>query len=189
MIRSAILPICLAGCLSAAEFPVGSKVQEISLDDHGSAAVVLPEKAAATVVIFTSTQCPISNSYVDRMQALYRDYKEKPVQLIFVNANVTESFADIDAHLKAHRLTFKVLKDKNNVLADRFNAQMTPETFVLDRQGVLVYHGRIDDSQNPARIQQHSLRQALDAMLVGQSVPVPETRAFGCTIKRVKKTS
>jgi hypothetical protein len=75
------------------------------------------------------------------------------------------------------------------VVADKFGAQVTPETFVIDKSGVILYHGAIDDSQNPANIKTQGLRMALDAVLGGQSVAKAETKAFGCTIKRAKRAS
>ena len=53
----------------------------------------------------------------------------------------------------------------------------------------MVYHGQIDDSRNPANIKRQSLRVVLEALLTGKPVQVTETKAFGCTIKRVKKPS
>lgn len=84
---------------------------------------------------------------------------------------------------------FPVYKDLNNVVADRFGAQATPETFVIDSAGVIRYHGSIDDSRNEARVKFRGLRGALDAVLAGKQPEVPETRAFGCSIKRVPKTT
>jgi hypothetical protein len=81
------------------------------------------------------------------------------------------------------------MKDANNVMADRLGAEYTPEAFVMDREGVVRYHGRIDDAQNPARVRQTSLRLAIEAVLAGREVPAPETKAFGCTIKRIRKAS
>ena len=81
---------------------------------------------------------------------------------------------------------FQVLKDNGNVLADKLGAEHTPETFVFDQGGALVYHGRVDDSMKEVGVKQRDLRSALDAVLAGRPVPNAETRAFGCTIKRAK---
>ena len=85
--------------------------------------------------------------------------------------------------------SFPVYKDTGNVVADRFGAQYTPEAFVIDGAGKTRYRGRIDDSQNRARITRNSLRLAIDAVFAGQEVAQPETKAFGCTIKRVRRSS
>jgi hypothetical protein len=61
--------------------------------------------------------------------------------------------------------------------------------FLFDRTGTLIYHGRIDDSRDLANVKSQDLRLTLDAVLAGQPVPVANTKAFGCTIKRAKATS
>ena len=75
------------------------------------------------------------------------------------------------------------------MVADRFDAQVTPESYVIDSSGVLRYHGSIDDEMNAARVHTQRLRLALDALLAGKPLPATETKAFGCTIKRVRKAS
>jgi len=82
--------------------------------------------------------------------------------------------------------TFPVYKDSGNV-ACLFNAQVTPETYVIDKQGIIRYHGAIDDAQNEARVKKQSLRAALDEILAGKAVAVAETKAFGCTVKRAPR--
>jgi hypothetical protein len=84
---------------------------------------------------------------------------------------------------------FPVCKDPDNLVADRFNAQVTPESYVMDSAGILRYHGSIDDNMNESRVHVQRLRAALDALLGGKLVQATETKAFGCTIKRVRKAS
>ena len=142
-----------------------------------------------TVVVFISTVCPVSNSYNLRMKEIYQDYAPKGVKFEFLNANQNESQMDVEDHARSVGFPFPVSKDTNNAMADRLGADYTPESFVIDREGVVRYHGRIDDAQNPARVRQSSLRLAIDAVLAGGKVPKPETKAFGCVIKRVRKPS
>ena len=80
-------------------------------------------------------------------------------------------------------------KDANGAAADLFGAQVTPETFVMDKDGVIRYNGYVDDSIDEARVHPPGLRQALDAVLAGKAVPMGETKAFGCTIKRRRRAS
>jgi len=81
------------------------------------------------------------------------------------------------------------LKDEGNVVADAYGAQVTPEIFVLDHTLTLRYHGRIDNSHKINEVTMNDLREALDAMLAGKGIAKKETKAFGCSIKRVKKDS
>ena len=102
-----------------------------------------------------------------------------------MNANKEENVKRIAEHSKEHGFLFPVLKDDQNKVADLYGAQVTPEVFVVNPQGKVVYHGRIDDSRNPAKIKSHDLADALDTLLAGKELSVAEPKAFGCTIKRV----
>ena len=184
--RFTLAALIASAVVFGAEFPTGSKLDSLTLS---SGPQISFSSAKATAVVFVSTQCPVSNAYNDRMSELYRDYSSKGVQFVFVNANQNESAAEIEAHTKSSGFAFKVHRDDGSALADRLNAQYTPEVFVFDSKGVLAYHGRIDDSRELARVTKKDTRAALDAMIAGQSVAVADTKAFGCTIKRAKKTS
>ncbi len=91
--------------------------------------------------------------------------------------------------MPTHNFLFTVYKDENNVVADRFGASVTPETYVIDETGTIRYHGSIDDSQNLSRVTTQRLRLALDAVLTGGSPPQTETKAFGCSIKKIQKAT
>jgi thiol-disulfide isomerase/thioredoxin len=172
----------------AQQYKLGSKVTGFAVQDLSGAPVSFGSLGAVTVVTFISTQCPVSNTYNDRMSAVYKTYSAKGVKFVFVNANRNESTNEVAEHAKSVGFPFTVYKDPNNELADRFDAQVTPESYVLDSAGMLVYRGQVDDNRNQARVHQQSLSIALDAVLAGKPVPVAETKAFGCSIKRARRT-
>ena len=179
----------LAGILSAQEFKLGSQVTDFSIQDlDGKPVAFSTLRGPITVVTFIATQCPVSNSYNQRMNAIYQDYSSKGVKFIFVNANRSEPASEVREHAKRVGFAFPVYKDADNVLADRFDAQVTPESYVIDSAGIIRYHGSIDDSQNESHIRTQRLRLALDAVLAGKTVDQAETKAFGCGIKRVRKS-
>jgi thiol-disulfide isomerase/thioredoxin len=179
-----------ASILCAQEFKVGAPVSDFQVRDLDGKAVSFSSlKGQLTVVTFIATQCPVSNAYNDRMIALYKDYSSKNVKFVFVNANRSEPASEVREHAKRVGFSFPVYKDPDNVIADRFDAQVTPESYVIDNGGVLRYHGSIDDEMNVARVHTQRLRLALDALLAGKPIPATETKAFGCTIKRVRKAS
>jgi peroxiredoxin len=138
-----------------------------------------------TVLMFIATQCPVSNAYNDRMVKLYDGYNAKGVAFVGINSNKQESVEEVAEHSKEHGFKFAVLKDPANKIADAYDAQVTPEIFVVSGKGTLLYHGRIDDNRNVSRVESNDLALALDALLAGQEPPRTETKAFGCTIKRV----
>lgn len=141
----------------------------------------------ATVVMFISTECPVSNAYNERIVALYGDYKDQGVQFIGINSNKNESVEEIAEHNKANKFYFFVLKDLKNEIADSFAARRTPEIYLLDEKRILRYRGAIDNSQKDPEI--HYLRGVLDLVVAGKEIPEDhkKTKAFGCTIKRVRK--
>jgi hypothetical protein len=187
--RSFVLALSLASAWPAlAQSPIalGTKVDAIPAQTTAAAVQQFPTAGHVTAVIFISTQCPVSNGYNERLKALYADYSPKDVHLVILNANSTETAADVERHRAAHGFPFPVYKDVNNVFADKVGAAVTPHAFVFDGQGALVYRGAIDNSRDPDRVTQRPLRDALDAALAGRPVAVAEAKAFGCSIKRTQ---
>ena len=149
----------------------------------------LSEKKTAVVVLFLATQCPIATDYAERIVALVKAYAEKDVQFVGINSNRQETVEDIAEYSEKHGFEFPVLKDPGNKIADYFAARRTPEVFLLDKKRVLRYRGAIDDKRDTPT--KHYLRTALDLVIAAQEIPEKskKTRAVGCTIKRVRKTS
>ncbi len=149
----------------------------------------LSEKKTAVVVLFLATQCPIATDYAERIVALVEAYAEKDVQFVGINSNRQETVEDIAEYSEKHGFEFPVLKDPGNKIADYFAARRTPEVFLLDKKRVLRYRGAIDDKRDTPT--KHYLRTALDLVIAAQEIPEKskKTRAVGCTIKRVRKTS
>jgi peroxiredoxin len=143
----------------------------------------------AVVLMFISTRCPYSNAYNERMVKLYDDYSSKGVVILGINANGTETLEDVKQHAQDKKFAFPVLKDEGNVVADAYGAQVTPEIYVLDGNLTLRYHGRIDNSHKINEVNNNDLRDALNAMLAGKAIAKKEAKAFGCSIKRVKRDS
>jgi peroxiredoxin len=143
--------------------------------------------APATVLVFFSSLCAVSNAYNDRLIRLQAREAARGVPVLLVNANANESAADLRKYQQAAGFPFPVYRDAGNVLADRLGARLTPEAYVLDRQGRVRYRGAIDDAQTEARVTISSLAEAVDAVVAGRAVAMPEMKSFGCTIKRVRK--
>lgn len=164
------------------------KFENFSLKDVNGKEYSLKDfkNSEAIVIIFISTRCPVSNDYNSRMENLYQEYKDKGVAFIGINSNKEESVKEIKEHAKKNGLNFLILKDVGNKIADTFEASFTPEVYVLNSNFELLYHGRIDDSRKIKNVKQEDLRNALNEILSGKEVTVKETKAFGCTIKRVQ---
>src|SRR5438270_1478270 len=171
---------------TTAAVALGAVVPDFTLPDadgHDHTLASLRGKNG-TVLIFIATRCPVSNGYNARMEKLATDYAARGVQIVGINANSTEPIEEVKQHAADKGLTFTILKDKGNRIADRFDAQVTPEAYLLDASGKLVYHGRIDNSRAGDAITATELRDAIEAVLAGKPVEKPEAKAFGCSIKR-----
>ena len=107
--------------------------------------------------MFIATQCPYSNAYNDRMRDLAASYLKKGVLFVGINSNKTESVDEAAAHAKQHGFAFPVLKDPSNKVADLYGASHTPEVYVVGRDGKLLYHGRIDNSEDTSLVTTHDL--------------------------------
>jgi peroxiredoxin len=181
----------VAGSGSTSDLPsppaIGTALDDFKLPDADGAEHSLKSLTGknGAVLIFIATKCPVSNAYNDRMEKLAQDYKAKGINVIGINSNNTEPAAEVKSHAGEKHLTFTILKDDGNKIADRLGATRTPEAYVIDAGGKLVYHGRIDNSQNTANISANDLRNALDEMIAGKPVTKTGGAAFGCSIKRV----
>jgi len=178
--------------LSLIVFSVGfagnpTVVEDFTLKNYDGKSYSLSDAkdAKAAVIMFIATRCPVSNAYNERMVKLYEDYSSKNVVFFAINSNKTEDSEECKEHAEENGFKFPVLKDPDNVIADKYDAQVTPEIYVVNAKRELLYHGRIDNSQREDNVENQDLRKALDEILDGESVSLADTKAFGCTIKRV----
>jgi hypothetical protein len=141
------------------------------------------QEGRPTVVVFVSTRCPISNAFNFRLNTLFKDFSDR-VQFAVVDSNINETASEIASHAKTMEYDFPIFQDVDNAVADLLGAKATPDSFLIDSHGVVVYHGYIEDSPNPQRAKDHALRQAIEATLSGRAVAEAETQARGCAIRR-----
>ena len=182
-----IIYISFLSTVACATHSPQDKIENFTLPDYNGKEHSLSDykESKAIVIIFVSTQCPVSNAYNTRMESLAKEYSSKDVTFLGINSNKAESSEDIKEHAEENGFTFTILKDKNNVIADEFDASFTPEVYVLNGNNEVLYHGRIDNSKKEADVETQDLKNALDEILSGKNVTNSSTKAFGCTIKRV----
>jgi len=142
------------------------------------------------VIIFLSAQCPIVKAYVSRINEIAAEYQSKGINFVGVNSNNRDAesleWVTSDA---AERYKFPMLIDTGNVIADKLGATATPETYYFDEKNVLLYHGAIDNDKSGSNITEKYLKAAFDAGLAGKAIEKTETKAIGCSIKRVEKVA
>ena len=184
--------VLVAVCGSAWAAEAGKPVAPFTLNDFRGATVYSADFADSKclVVAFLGIECPLAKLYGPRLQALAKEYEPQGVKFLAINANQQDSIAEIAAYVKQHGIEFPILKDPGQKVADQFGAARTPEVFVLNPLGVVLYRGRVDDQyvvgvQRNAP-QREDLRKALDEVLAGKPVSVAKTEAIGCLIGRVR---
>jgi len=143
----------------------------------------------ALIVIFSCNHCPYVQAYEDRIIRIQEDYAHKGVVVIAINSNddvnyPDDSFENMKKRAAEKKFNFHYLRDEEQSIARAYNATHTPEIFLFDKGRKLVFHGKIDDNwQEPDRVQNPYLKNALDELLAGKEISVPETFTIGCTIK------
>jgi len=165
---------------------IGSTVESFSLPDLSGKTQSLKDLSGknGAVVIFLSAQCPVVKGYVERINQLAADYQAKGINFVGINSNATEDLNWVKSNAAENGYKFPVLIDKGNVLADKLGATVTPEAFYVDSNGVLLYHGAIDNDKSGKNITDTYLKAAFDSSLTGKKVERTSANAFGCSIKR-----
>jgi len=143
----------------------------------------------ALVVIFSCNHCPYVQAYEERIKAIQNDYSNKGVSVIAINSNEDrgypeDSFENMKIRARERKFNFPYLRDEVQAVAKAYGASHTPEIFLFDGNRKLVYQGKIDDNwQYPDKVKNKYLRNAIDELLAGKEISVPETYSIGCTIK------
>jgi len=142
-----------------------------------------------TLVIFSCNSCPWVKAWQDRIVAIGNEYSKKGIGVVAINSNdpnvkAEDSYAQMQQVAKSKGYEFPYVVDVTSDIARAFGATRTPEAFLFDSSGRLVYHGTIDDNaHNVEQVEDHYLRDAMDALLAGKEIPEPETKSLGCSIK------
>lgn len=142
-----------------------------------------------TLVVFTCNHCPFAQAWESRIAAIGNNSVKQGIGVVLVNANDPAAFPVDDlAHMKerakAARFEVPYVVDETSEVAKSYGAARTPEAFLFDAAGKLVYHGAIDDNAyHPDKVEKRYLQDAIDALLAGKDIPVKETSSVGCSIK------
>ncbi len=163
--------------------------------DGKSVSVADVQGEQGTLVVFSCNACPWVKAWEDRIAELGNTYKKKGVGVLVINSNDPAKNAEDGYDVMQTRalekgFRFPYVVDESSDVARAFGATRTPEAFLFDADGKLVYHGAIDDNaKEPDMVKEKYLRDALEAVVNGHEVPVAETKALGCGIKFRGETS
>lgn len=163
-----------------------------SLADFGGTDVLM--------VLFTSNHCPTSHSIEKRLQQLRDELRDRSFSLVAINPNhpdghsldelgygeYSDSFADMKPYAESNGWDFPYLYDgETQSVARAYGCLATPHVFIFDKERRLRYAGRFDDSRfvEESSVKSPDARNAVEALLAGQAVPVALTKPHGCSTK------
>lgn len=174
--------------------PIGSPLPnaEIKMKDISGNEVSFKDatRKNGLLVIFSCNTCPFVIKNQSRTKEVWKYANGNDIGVVILNSNEAnrngeDSYEAMKTYASGQRYEGYYLVDKNSVMADAFGANRTPECFLFDKSGKLVYHGAIDDNPSDAEaVSRKHLTMAIDEMKAGQPVTVKETKSVGCTIKR-----
>jgi peroxiredoxin len=176
------------------KYEIGDEVADFRLKNVDGKTVALSDYTSGkgVIVIFDCNTCPYSKAYNDRIIGLNKKYEGKGFPVIAINANDAQSspgdsYEEMVSQAKRKQYDFPYLIDESQAVARSFGATNTPHVFVLQKTGSdfkVAYIGTIDNnSRDASSATKKYVEDAVDALLAGQSVSNPSTKAIGCGIK------
>jgi peroxiredoxin len=188
-----LLSLAVSSAKTAGPLPIGSTIPmtDVAMQSVDGKEVNLKSimQPAGTLVIFTCNHCPFAKRWESRIVELGNTYQAKGIGVVAINANdpkayPEDAFEAMQVRAKEKGMEFPYVVDSTSNVARAFGATKTPEAFLFDKSGKLVYHGAIDDNgEEPAKVEKAYLKLALEAVVNGEKVAIAETKSIGCGIK------
>jgi len=171
--------------LATGALPAVAPQRVLNLAGHKVNPLVLPKGRIATVLVFTTTDCPISNRYAPVIQELASRFATQGIGFTLVYPVGTDSPDVIREHLKKFGYAISVARDTAHELVKHTGVTVTPEAAVIGQSGDVLYRGRIDNryvefGRDRVQPTERTLERTLDAIVQGKPVAVRETQAVGC---------
>jgi hypothetical protein len=173
----ALTIISLAAYVS---FAAPTHIQGADLLKEG--AVSVKPGPRGLVVVFLSSKCPCSNSHLNELKDLAKQYPQ--FNFVGVHSNLDERRDISQMYFQNAALPFPVIEDHELELANELHALKTPHAFVVAANGKILYQGGVTDSRDAGSADRHYLRDALDEISHDRPVETPQARTLGCIISR-----
>lgn len=175
--------------------PIGAEMPkaDVKLKDVSGKEITLKDakKQNGLLVMFSCNTCPYVIKNQSRTKEICKYAMSKGLGVVVLNSNEgtrsgADSYDDMKDYAKSQGYEWYYAVDQNNVLADAFGAMRTPECFLFDKSGKLVYHGAIDDNPSDASsVNRTHLKEAINEATNGKDVSVKTSKSVGCSIKRI----
>lgn len=181
-----VIPVFLLLFMGCESKPKLTHVALRSLE--GKMEVIDPAHSPLTVIYFLSPECPLCVNYSGVMQELHAKFSTDSVRFCGVFSSEWYSAEEVEAYRSKYDLGFEFFFEAKNQLSSELKATVTPEVFVLNRSGNVIYKGKIDNWVNQLgkkklEVSEHYLENALIAWRDGNTIDPQETEAIGCLIE------
>jgi peroxiredoxin len=145
-------------------------------------------KEDVVVVVFLANHCPVVLAYEDRLVEFTNDFKDKNVKVVgfSVSQQDQDKIPAIKNYMKEHKAGYVYGYDETQAVGKAYGATNTPQFFVLDKERKIKYTGAMDDSQREDKVTKTYLRDAVNAVLKGETPAVQETQPKGCGVSYKK---
>lgn len=173
--------------------PLGTTAPDFALPEPATGRTVTRDEVTGEgglLVAFLSNHCPFVKHIADGFADFAREYRERGLGVVGICANDVANYpADspekMAEEVEARGYTFPYLFDESQEVAKAYRAACTPDFFLFDADGRLVYRGQFDDSRpgNDRPVTGQDMRAACDAVLLGAPVPQEQAPSVGCNIK------
>ena len=196
------LLLAFAFIMLAASVPVAAQAEVLALGasipmadtklknvDGKDVTLAAAQGKKGTLVVFSCNACPWAKKWEARVSQIGNEAMKKGIGVIAINSNdpglnPEDGYTTMQTRAKSKGMKFAYAVDGTSDVARAFGATRTPEVFLFDAAGKLVYHGTVDDNaRDESAVKDAYLRDAVNAVASGRSVPVAETKSMGCGIK------
>lgn len=177
----------------SAMLELGTKAPQFSLPDVGDGRTHTTESLRGPkglLVMFICAHCPFVKHVEEELARLGKDYEKSGVGIVAISSNDAENYPDdspknLAKQAKQLGFVFPYLYDESQEVARAYDAACTPDFFLFDSGGTLVYRGQLDGSRpsNGVPVTGKDLRAALDAVIAGKTISTDQYPSVGCNIK------
>lgn len=148
----------------------------------------------AIALVFITPDCPIANYYQPTLRKLGDEFAERGIPLFMIHSDPDVTADAAERHVAKFKIAAPVILDHDQSIARRVDAKITPEAIIVDRDGEILYRGRIDNfyealGRKRRAATEHDFHNALAAVADGRPVANPVTKALGCHIPFADETT
>lgn len=173
--------------------PLGTKAPDFNLYDTVSGAHLSLDQVSGeegTLVVFMCNHCPFVIHILDELVRIGNDYSEKGIGMVGISSNDVENYpqdgpVQMRALANLKEFSFPYLYDEDQSVAMAYNAACTPDFYLFNNLGHCVYRGQLDASRpgNEIPVTGKDLRNSIDALIKGETIPQDQEPSIGCNIK------